>query len=280
MWNAKSKIQELNKQNQHDYNDYVKENNVIVTDYTNKKDNYNNQINIINAEKIAMREELSKLYAFLKYIGGSLERNISIVDFKEELPAENMQDDHIEQMDSVDYQEIDWGISHIINESKAKEFEKKIYWKSLDYKKDLNDKKRKVKRMEDCEAIAKIYRDTLTIVRDTIKNKILPEFEYIRAFLIADAIREKIQGGDSLDEIKPCNIIEYKGTRYNRHYIFVKNTFEFLDLAKAFFSKRILTDLMQQDDITEAEKKAFENSVFELQDKLVLLEDCMEGGKE
>ena len=149
MWNAKSKIQELNKQNQHDYNDYVKENNVIVTDYTNKKDNYNNQINIINAEKIAMREELSKLYAFLKYIGGSLERNISIVDFKEELPAENMQDDHIEQMDSVDYQEIDWGISHIINESKAKEFEKKIYWKSLDYKKDLNDKKRKVKRMED-----------------------------------------------------------------------------------------------------------------------------------
>ena len=53
-----------------------------------------------------------------------------------------------------------------------------------------------------------------------------------------------------------------------------------MDLAKAFFSKRILTDLMQQDDITEAEKKAFENSVFELQDKLVLLEDCMEGGKE
>lgn len=276
MWNAREKIQELNDKNNADYDKYVKENNSIVTEYTNRKDNYNNQINIINAEKIAMRDELSKLYKFLEYIGGSLERRISIVDFKEELPASNMKDNHIEKLAMAHLAgDLDWGIPHIINSERAKDYEKKLYEKSLDYKMDLKFKKQNIKRMEDCEAIAKIYRDTLTVVRDTIRNKVLPEFEYIRAFLIADSIREKVQAGYELEDIKPCKIIEYRGTRYDRHYIFVKNTFDFLDLAKAFFSTRILTDLMQQDNVSEQEKKDFEESVYELQDKLILLEDSM-----
>jgi len=279
MWDAKGKIQELNRQNEHEYSEYTKESEKLLKVYADKKDFYNNQIHMINAEKIAMREELTVLYSFLEYIGGSLERTISIIDFQEEHPAPNVTNDLVEKLDRVEYSDNDWGIGNITNTSRAKEFEKKIYWKSIDYKKSLSDKRRLVKRMEDSEAIAKLYRNVLTVVRDTIREKVLPEFEYLRAFLIADAIREKVSAGDEIDEVKPCKIIEYMNTKYNAHYVFVRNTFDFLDLAKAFFSKRILTDLLQKGDITSEEREAFEKSVFELQDKLILLEESVEVSK-
>ena len=279
MWDAKGKIQELNRQNEREYTEYTKASEKILKTYADKKDFYNNQIHMINAEKIAMREELTVLYSFLEYIGGSLERTISIIDFQEELPAPNVTSDLVEKLDRAEYDDIDWGISNIVNTSRAKEFEKKIYWKSIDYKKSLSDKRRLVKRMEDSEAIAKLYRNVLTVVRDTIREKVLPEFEYLRAFLVADAIREMVLAGDEIDEVKPCKIIEYRNTKYNAHYVFVKNTFDFLDLAKAFFSKRILTDLLQKGDITPEEREAFEKSVFELQDKLILLEESLEVSK-
>ena len=94
--------------------------------------------------------------------------------------------------------------------------------------------------------------------------------------MIADAIREKVLAGYEVEQVKPCKIIEYKNTKYDMHYMFVKNTFDFLDLAKAFFSKRILTDLIQKDNITNEEKAEFERFVYELQDKLILLEESME----
>lgn len=280
MWDAKGKIHELNRQSTHEYNEYVKKNNEMVREFSDKKDHYNNQINMINAEKIAMREELGVLYSFLEYVGGSLDRRVSIIDFQEELPAPNMKNELVDALDRVElFSDTDWGIGHMGNKKRARDFEKQLYWKDLDYKKNLSDKARMVKRMEDCEAIAKIYRDILTVIRDTIKTKVIPEFEYIRAFLIADAIRERLYAGYEMDDVKPCSIIEYKNTKYEMHYMFVKNTFDFLDLAKAFFSKRILTDLMMQSEITAQEKVEFEKSVYELQEQLILLEGSMEVGK-
>lgn len=279
MWDAKGKIQELNRQNEREYSEYTKASEKLLKVYADKKDFYNNQIHMINAEKIAMREELTVLYSFLEYIGGSLGRAISIIDFQEEYPAPNVTSNLVEKLDRVEYSDNDWGINHIINTSKAKDFEQKIYWKSIDYKKSLSDKRKLVKGMEDSEAIAKLYRNVLTIVRDTIREKVLPEFEYLRAFLIADAIREKVLARDEINEVKPCKIIEYRNTKYEVHYTFVKNAFDFLDLAKAFFSKRILTDLLQKGDITLEEREEFEKSVFELQEQLILLEASAEVSK-
>lgn len=278
MWDAKGRIKELNRQSEHEYNEYMKESEKLLKVYADKKDFYNNQIHMINAEKIAMREELKVLYSFLEYIGGSLERTISIIDFHEEHPALNVTNNLVEKLEQVEYED-DWGIGNINNTRRAKDLEKKIYWKSIEYKKSLADKRKLVKRMEDAEAIAKLYRNILTVVRDTIREKVLPEVEYLRAFLIADAIREKVFAGNEIDEVKPCKIIEYKNTKYNVHYIFVKNTFDFLDLAKAFFSKRILTDLLQTGSVTPEERAEFERSVYEMQDKLILLEKCVEVSK-
>ena len=127
MWNAKGKIQDLNRRNEHAYSDYIKANEDVLRIYTNKKDFYNTQIHIINAEKIAMREELGKLYSFLEYIGGSLERKVSIIDFKEELPAPNMINELVEKLDRVEAFQTVIGELIIFNKSRAKEFEKQLY---------------------------------------------------------------------------------------------------------------------------------------------------------
>ena len=130
--------------------------------------------------------------------------------------------------------------------------------------------------MEDYEEIAKLYRDIIVTIRDTIREKVLPEFEYLRAFLIADAIREKVLLGDEIVEIKPCKIMEYKNTKYNAHYVFVKNTFDFWDLAKAFFSRAVLTELLEKGEITQKERADFEKSVYELRGKINLLAESAE----
>ena len=79
-----------------------------------------------------------------------------------------------------------------------------------------------------------------------------------------------------MDDIKPYKITEYKGTKYNNHYQFVRNTFDFLDLCKSFFSRPLLTELMKQDEITEQQREEFNQSIYAIQDKLALLESDME----
>lgn len=273
MWDAKKKIDELNKKNEHQYDDYLNEHQKILTAYNNKISLYNNQINIINSEKLAMREELKKLYSFLKYIG--LVREISIIDFIEEKPALSETSKLVTKLDRVEADD-DWGVAHFINIANAEKFEEKIEKQSAKYIRDLSAKKIRVKRMQDYEEIAKLYRDIIVTIRDTIREKVLPEFEYLRAFLIADAIREKVLLGDEIIEIKPCKIMEYKNTKYNAHYIFVKNTFDFWDLAKAFFSRAVLTELLEKGEITQKERADFEKSVYELRGKINLLAESAE----
>ena len=275
MAGGRERIDRLNSQNTKEHTEYMRENSQLVTAYQDKKDNYNNNISIINAEKISMRDELRKLYDFLRFVGGSLDRKVSVVDFVEEAPAPNMNDDVVPAADEGHSSDVVL-INGIINKKRAEKLETSIYWKSLDYKKSLKKKKQDVARMEDCVEIAKLYRDVLASLKDAIREKIIPEFEYIKAFLIADAIREAYVDNGSLEGVKPFKITEYKGTRYNCHYQFVKNTFDFLDLCKAFFSRAILTELMGQDEITDKQREEFNQSIYAIQDKLALLEDDME----
>ena len=275
MLSGKERIDKLNIQNKSYHDKYLRKNSALITSYQNKKDEYNNNIAIINAEKVSMREELRGLYDFLKFVGGSLEKKVSIIDFVEEAPAENIRED-VEPAVQEEYSSDMILVSPFVNKKKASDYEKKIYWKSLEYKKNLKKKEQAVARMGDCVEIAKIYRDVLVTLKDAIREKIVPEFEYIRAFLIADVIRERYVSGESMDDIKPYKITEYNGTKYNMHYQFVRNTFDFLDLCKSFFSRPLLTELMKQDEITEQQREEFNQSIYAIQDKLALLESDME----
>ena len=56
MLSGKERIDKLNIQNKSYHDKYLRKNSALITSYQNKKDEYNNNIAIINAEKVSMRE--------------------------------------------------------------------------------------------------------------------------------------------------------------------------------------------------------------------------------
>ena len=235
------------------------------------------------------------LYDFLMAMGGSLkeEKKISIFDFVDENPAQSMLCTEIEGTENVDYKGIDgWTVvaglsfgaigltANLINKYNTN---KEIYEKFLlevenkesEYIKDLKSKNNNISSLKDAIEIAKIYRSIIVTVKDTISEKIIPELDFIRSFLYADAIRELVLEGESLEtnSIEPCNIAEYKGTKQDIHYQFIKNTFDFYRISTQFFKKTVLTDILEDRVVTEQEKADFNEQVQLIKNQINSLED-------
>lgn len=129
-----------------------------------------------------------------------------------------------------------------------------------------------VSSLQDAIKIATVYRNIIVTVRDTIAEKIIPELELIQAFLYADAIRENLIEDDEISNIKPCNIVEYKGRKQDIHYQFVRNTFDFYKMSTTFFKKAVLTDILDDRVVTEGEKKEFHKQIYAIKNKMKTLE--------
>ena len=146
--------------------------------------------------------------------------------------------------------------------------------KKSEYERDLNKKRNMVSDLKDAVEIDKIYRSIIVTVKDTISEKIIPELDFIRSFLYADAIRELVLEDDNLDhDIEPCNIAEYKGTKQDIHYQFIKNTFDFYRISTQFFKKAVLTDILEDRVVTEQEKADFNEQVQLIKNQINSLED-------
>ena len=62
-------------------------------------------------------------------------------------------------------------------------------------------------------------------------------------------------------------IEQFNGTPYEQHYIFVKNTFEYYQLIKTFFTEPILTRIVSDREITLQEKCEFKKKTGEIESK-------------
>ena len=140
------------------------------------------------------------------------------------------------------------------------------------YDEDIYQRVVLVSSLQDAIKIATVYRNIIVTVRDTIAEKIIPELELIQAFLYADAIRENLIEDDEISNIKPCNIVEYKGRKQDIHYQFVRNTFDFYKMSTTFFKKAVLTDILDDRVVTEGEKKEFHKQIYAIKNKMKTLE--------
>ena len=111
------------------------------------------------------------------------------------------------------------------------------------------------------------------IVRDAIKNKIIPELGLIQAFLYADAIRERILDGADTRNVHPYSIEEYRNTTQDVHYQFVRNVFDFYNISTNFFKRTILTDIINDRIVTEDEKTDFYKQIEGIKNSVRLIED-------
>ena len=121
--------------------------------------------------------------------------------------------------------------------------------------------------------IADMYRILIAQVRDTISEKIIPEFNGILSFLYADAIKNCIINHENPDDVKMASISEYRGTPYESHYTFVQNVFDYYTLITNFFTEPILSNLIQKREITKSDYERFQKKLRTIGEQQVELQD-------
>ncbi|MEH7304856.1 hypothetical protein [Neobacillus drentensis] len=117
----------------------------------------------------------------------------------------------------------------------------------------------KQQRINMDKKIGVLYYSTIEMIDQTIEKKILPEMELVEAMLEAESIKNMI-----LVQQKPTDapmnkdVSLLKGTIYDRHYLFVKNSFLFFILCKKIYNTPILTKLLNE-EITNNDFMQLEN---------------------
>jgi len=124
------------------------------------------------------------------------------------------------------------------------------------------------KGIELAARIAKLYYGVIATVKEAITETVIPELSGIRAFLYASSIANKVAEEKELTlGIEPIDIMEIQGTRYNEHYLFMKNTVDYYTLIVEIFTKQVLTKMLEDNKITEEEKKEFEKQIKQIENK-------------
>lgn len=148
------------------------------------------------------------------------------------------------------------------------------------WKKDIEKMKDEVSFFATAVQIADMYRILIATVRDTITEKIIPELNGILAFLYADAIKNCIISNEDPDSARIANIAEYRGTPYEKHYIFVKNVFDYYVLISKFFTEPILSNMLQKHKISEFEYERFKKKLKDIgEQQLKIMDNSILGGE-
>lgn len=273
---GKEKYNDLISKNEQDYEEYRNLAETANSEAAKKCDEYNQNINLINKERIDLRDQIRELYDFLKEVGGSLERKLSIFDYKMEKMAIRQFTPEILKLNNPYYsvhRPLEDSIAahirkHMDNKTMLEKFEVDLEQQKQKYDEDIHKKINYLKEINSAVEIAEIYRNIIVIVRDTIREKIIPELDLIRAFMYADVICEKVIDDETLENLKPCPIIEFQGGKYDIHYQFIKNAFDFYEISTTFFQETILTDILSDGIVTNQEKEEFSTRIQGIKDSI------------
>ena len=127
--------------------------------------------------------------------------------------------------------------------------------------------------LEECIKTAKLYRESLNTLLDTIDKKILPFLErttfFLKSLVIKDLVIEnKINENMSLEDIMiPKNIADLKDTKYSIYYTFFENLFHLYTSIEVAFKENILTNLiffkkdyLSEEGLNDIERKIKESA--------------------
>ena len=249
--------------------DYESKLEELRKNYEDQRNKYNAIINPLNSERLTLRKEIDKLYTFLTQLGEAGEK-ISVFQYEDEDLAPILSGKVWENLQQPDFK--DKMFNHNKNNKKLIDYHVAIGKLDIEYQVDIDKKQLELKHLELACEIARIYRNTVVIVKDFIDDEIIPELSFIQAFLIADSVNEEVlTGGDIVDTVV-AGISEYKGTNKEKHYRFVQNVHDFYLVITSFFEKKILTNLLEDREITAEEQADFKASIEAIYEKAELVQ--------
>ena len=131
----------------------------------------------------------------------------------------------------------------------------------------INQAKNEVVFLANAVKLADLYRNIVVMVRDAIEETILPELDGIMSFLYADAIKNCIINNEDPNAAVIGKISEYRATAYDNHYQFVRNTFDYYRTITAFFTSKVMGNLLQKREISKSDFQTFSSEVNKLEAK-------------
>lgn len=125
---------------------------------------------------------------------------------------------------------------------------------------------------EECERVAKLYRNSLNTLIDTIEKKIFPSLDIVKFFLKTLSIKElveknKINENMALKDIPiKKGISNLKNSKYNIFYIFFENLSHLYTSIISAFKEITLTDLMalKYEECEKQELEKLQNEIGNL----------------
>ena len=127
--------------------------------------------------------------------------------------------------------------------------------------------------------ICKTYIENITFISETTQNVVVPEFQVVDAFFQAESIKNKIVSGRAEENLMArYPITALIGTRYERHYQFVKNAFAFYVIACKIYDTPVLTKLLNH-NVDEKDQKQIlqEQNILKIQSERVKNESVLKG---
>lgn len=244
----------------------------------------NNQIDILNDFRINhVKNDIYNLKKFLDKFGILDENNnylgeskFTEVTFPQQIIYSI--DDYIDEYDlreTSDWWKLALGgvVTGVVLRYFRNKENKKIYSELENLKVKLEGIKNTIRNKEyllnQNIEIAKIYITTIKEMSETISNLILPEFELVEAFCQANELKNYVLVDKKIENVVFKNsIIAYRGTKYEKHYNFIKNTFLFYIMSNRIYNTPILSRLFnnfQNSDASEdiIELKAETNKLME-----------------
>lgn len=266
MFNIKREARHLFDEYDKTYSEYLINAHSLYVDYEKELDEINFLIDRINMTREAARHPLKRLTEFLDSIGNGI-CELTIFDFCDEDHYCAKLFDDIPKCQKPILEETHFFLDPLAktmaingkNSNALSEFKAEISLEQIKYESDIQSRKAAISAIKTAHEVAELYKNTIIAIKDTIEEDIIPMFNYTLAFLYADDIREKLMDDSPLENIIPHNIIEYKNTAYNGHYLFVHNAHDFYLELSEFFSSKVLTKLLSNKDVKEEDLVLFKD---------------------
>lgn len=232
----------------------------------------NAEIGIIDSERHLMREEIRKTYNFLKKFG-SLKNQITLFDFIAEGRVKQVTEFPQSKIDKIIIDEKSWldgGINKFIaykkNKKRYAEKVNEFSFEKVAHKQHIDKIKDDIKMGNLILSIVKLYRVSITMVKDTVQ-KISSEFDLVEAFIIADKLKDNVINGDAPYAVSFENydIEVYEGSAYDKHYIFVRNVFDYYQFITKVYTECILGKIIEDSIVTNEEREVFETKLKEIE---------------
>mgnify|MGYP004638295811 FL=1 len=144
----------------------------------------------------------------------------------------------------------------------------------INMKDKLNNKIAMIEKVD--MRICDLYIELVEKISDYIKFQIVPQIEVIQSFLECESVKNVYIADTKAKIIEnveyETDIKLYDNTIYQKHYNFVRNSFWFYILSATIYSSPVLTKLLENKNITDADIEKLEGQKLLCKEQIILLE--------